>query len=161
MRKLKAIKILKSLLPVALMLIVIAGCADQEAEKTPSELIVGNWEYRNQSWCEFESDNTCIIGGTAGEYSIDENNTITLSVYGSDEANVFEWAGSADAADFDHWYVDENNLYINGMQYPRMEDDEISDTADAASDSQAAGEDSSETEAETEAAESSSSNIEE
>ncbi len=133
-RKLKAIKFLKSLLPVVLILAVIAGCADKD-EKSPKELIVGNWEYRNQSWCEFESDNTCIIGGMAGEYSINDDNAITLSVYGSDEADSFEWAGSADNVDFDHWYVDENNLYINGMQYPRLEDDESSDTAESASQS--------------------------
>lgn len=117
------------------MLFVIAGCTGGE-EKTPAELIIGNWEYRNQSWCEFESDNTCIIGGMAGEYSVDENSTITLSVYGSDDPDSFEWAGSAENADFDHWFVDENNLYINGMQYPRLEDDESSDTASSEAASQ-------------------------
>lgn len=119
----KPVKIAKSLLPVILLCFAVFGCSGG-AQKSPDELIVGDWEYMSQTWCEFDEDNMCIIGGMAGEYKIDENNSITLSVYNSDEELKFEWAESADNADFEHWYVDENYLYINGMQYPRIEEDE-------------------------------------
>lgn len=109
------------------------GCC---AEPTPpDELIVGSWEYRNQAWCEFHDDNTCIIGGVAGTYEIKDDNSITLSVYTSDYPQVFEWAGSSDNADFDSWFVDGSTLYINGMVYPKI--DEAASAAESSTESTA------------------------
>ncbi|MGN0498936.1 MAG: hypothetical protein ACI4F6_07745 [Acutalibacteraceae bacterium] len=114
----KPLKILKTFLPAILLCLAIVGCSSEQSQP-PSKLILGNWEYRSQTWCEFYDDNTCIIGGTAGEYEIKDDNSITLSVYGSDEQLSYKWASDEDSADFEHWYVTEDTLYINGMQYPK------------------------------------------
>ncbi len=116
----KAYKPIAALIGAVFILLFSFGCSDS-GSKPPKELILGNWSYMGQSWCEFNDDNTCIIGGTAGEYKIAKDNSITMSVYTSDDELNFEWAGSADKADFKHWYVDEDTLYINGMTYPRAE----------------------------------------
>ncbi|MCQ4022279.1 MULTISPECIES: hypothetical protein [unclassified Ruminococcus] len=126
----KPFKIFKAFLPAVLLCLTIVGCSGNQA-KAPSELILGNWEYRNQTWCEFYDDSTCIIGGMAGEYKIKDDNSITLSVYGSDEPLSFEWASNEESVDFEHWYVTEDTLFINGMQYPKGEDTEKTSAATA------------------------------
>ena len=137
--RMKPLKILKAFLPALLLCFAIAGCSGNQS-KPPSELIIGNWEYRNQSWCEFYNDNTCLIGGTAGEYIVNDDNSITMSVYGSDEEQSFEWASGEENIDSDHWYVTEDTLYINGMQFPRTEStDEDSSVSGSTSDSEASG----------------------
>lgn len=120
----KILKSIKAFLPALLLCLCIVGCSNES--KPPSELIIGNWEYRNQAWCEFYDDSTCIIGGMAGEYKIDEDNSITLTVYGTEDPMRFEWASGPEGADIKHWYITEDTLYINGMQYPKITDDENS-----------------------------------
>lgn len=116
------VKTIKFFLPAILLCFAFFGCSGSE-QPTPDDLIVGNWEYMNQTWCEFKADSTCIIGGMAGEYKIGDDNSIALTVYGSDETLEFEWAENADSVDFEHWYVDKSSLYLNGMQYPRIDEE--------------------------------------
>lgn len=114
----KPVKIFKAFFPALLLCLTIVGCSSTQSQ-SPSQLILGNWEYRSQSWCEFYDDNTCIIGGMAGEYKIKDDNSIALNVYGSEDKLEFAWAGSEDNVDSEHWYVTEDTLYINDMQYPK------------------------------------------
>lgn len=114
----KPIKIFKAFFPTLLLCLTIVGCSNTQSQP-PSQLILGNWEYRSQSWCEFYDDSTCLIGGMAGEYKIKDDNSITLNVHGSEDKLEFAWAGSEDNVDSEHWYVTEDTLYINDMQYPK------------------------------------------
>lgn len=142
----KPLKILKAFLPALLLCFAIAGCSGEK--EPPSQLIIGEWEHMSQTWCEFNDDNTCIIGGMAGEYEIKDDNSISLGVYGSDDVLSFEWAASRDQVDAEHWYVDEDTLFINGMQYPRIEESET--TADNQSaDSDSSDSDETDSEGET------------
>lgn len=130
----KPLKIIKAFLPALLLCFAIAGCSNNT--EPPEKLIVGGWEHMSQTWCEFNDDNTCIIGGMAGEYEIKDDNSISLSVNGSDDSLDFEWAGSPEQADAEHWFVDEDTLFINGMQYPRAEEEATSaDEKSSSSDS--------------------------
>ncbi len=136
----KTKNIFKILAPVLFIFILLSGCSAADS-KPPSELIKGNWEYRNQVWCEFKDDGDCIIGGTAGKYEVNDDNSITLSVYTSGDAMKFEWAGSAENADTTHWFVDESKLYINGMQYPRSADEDITENASSDADEKSSASD--------------------
>ena len=112
----------KTLAVLCLFILCVAAlCSCTTEQPTPDpDAIIGQWEYWDQVWCEFNEDGTCLIGGTTGTYSVSDDMVLTMTPTGGDPQS-FAWAGSKENITTNNWFIADGALYMNGGVYQWIE----------------------------------------
>ena len=87
------------------------------------ERVIGQWGRLGEVMHEFYTDNTCIVGGMFGDYSIDDNGSLVLvSVGGTTTEYIWN-----DTDSTNYWWLDGDVICVNGNQYERIIEEETGD----------------------------------
>ena len=137
MKKIFSVIVGTLLMVTGTMYISGCGCSDKAVnsddrsvlvsseEKEPSQDIVGNWKNGGEKEkVQFGNDGTYQIGNSQGRYSIDENNTLTLTPDSNGSTaptEVFTYISETEipSDNSGYWYINEDTVSIGGVQYSR------------------------------------------
>ena len=115
------------------------GCSDKNASENkqsvvsssvtenPSQKIIGKWNSSENAVVQFEKDGTYDYNGIQGQYSIDEDNTLTITTNNNpSQSTVFEYYSGeiSSALPSNQWGISGDTIYIGSYQYTKTENAE-------------------------------------